>query len=433
MRFLIINLTRMGDLIQTTPVLLGIKEMFPDSETTLLVNREFERIVPLLPGVDRVYSLDIRGIVNLLDRGKIVASYRYLKELTGTLNETPYDRVVNFTHSLDSAVLTSLIRAKDVRGVSVDEHGYSIKPDPWIRYFFNVIPSRAVNPFHLCDMHLKVAGLRTRVKGLTLQIDSSEMEEMRYRLGREGSREGEHLVGLQLGASAEDKQWPVEGFVELAKLLSDRSRLRVVITGAPSERDHAEKFKKLFDGEVIDMVGKTDLRELVSLIRHLDLFISNDTGPLHIATAVETPAINISLGSVHFRETGPYSEGDYVIKADIPCSPCAFESDCASLLCKRVITPEMVWKVANAVLNGRELNHEAEDFRDVQVYRSFFDNDGMVNYMPIFSRPLTKEMMKEVSVVNLTSDLERLQKALEIILTLREAWKEVGSQSGGKL
>ncbi len=392
--FLIVNLTRMGDLIQTTPVLRGIKEIYPEAVTTLMVNSDFEGIIPFLPGVDRVFPVNIRDIVFQVDGGEIVEAYRSLKALLDTVNETVYDRVINFTHSLDSAVMTSMIRARETRGVSIDEKGYSIKPDPWIRYFFNVIPSRTVNPFHLCDMHLKVAGVDASGKGLSLQVERDELDRMRERLFRAGVREGDRLVGLQLGASAEDKRWPVESFGLLGRMLKERNGVKVVITGASSERKFGKEFQQCFGKDCINMIGSTSLAELVSLIHLLDLYISNDTGPLHIATAVGTTTINISLASVYFRETGPYSEGDYVIKADISCSPCGFQSDCRKNLCKELIKPELLWRIADAVLRGEEFAAEPEEeWRDVQVYRSFFDRDGMVHYRPLVRKKLSREAL----------------------------------------
>ncbi|RMF99954.1 MAG: hypothetical protein D6726_12110, partial [Nitrospirae bacterium] len=113
---LIINLTRMGDLIQTTPVLVAAKEMYPDIFITLLINSEFEGIVPYLPGVDRVISINIRQMVKEVDRGDIPGAYRYLKMVLDEVNDRVYDKLINFTHSLDSAVLSSMIRTKEVRG-----------------------------------------------------------------------------------------------------------------------------------------------------------------------------------------------------------------------------------------------------------------------------------------------------------------------------
>ncbi|RMG03846.1 MAG: glycosyltransferase family 9 protein [Nitrospirae bacterium] len=204
--------------------------------------------------------------------------------------------------------------------------------------------------------------------------------------------EKDRLVGLQLGASAEDKRWSVERFVELGILLAERTGAKIVLTGGPGEDELGREFKKRFPHDVINLIGDTSLGELISLIYLLDLFISNDTGPLHIATAVGTPTINISLGAVHFRETGPYSEGDYVFKADIPCSPCGFNSGCKNNICKEKIKPELVWLVADSVLNGSELEiGDISQWEGVQLYRSAFCEDGMVDYIPQIRRSLTKE------------------------------------------
>ncbi|RMG03046.1 MAG: hypothetical protein D6726_06395, partial [Nitrospirae bacterium] len=113
---IIVNLTRMGDLIQSTPVFLGLKEQYPDVTTTLLINSEFKGITPYLPGVDRLITLNMRDLVRKTDCGDIPDAYREVKNTLQEVNDRVYDKLINFTHSLDSAVLSSMIRTKEVRG-----------------------------------------------------------------------------------------------------------------------------------------------------------------------------------------------------------------------------------------------------------------------------------------------------------------------------
>ncbi len=385
---LIINLTRMGDLIQTTPTITGLKERFPHVRITLLVNTAFKEICNYLPLVDRYFHLDKRVVLKLLEGNRLIEAYLYIKDTLARINDREYDLVINFTHSGSSAIITSLVNAREVRGLSIDREGYTLKRHPWIRYLFNVIPSRNINPFHLCDMHVKSAGVLPEKKGLHLIVRDDMKAWADGFLRDKGLGRDEYLVAFQLGASAEDKRWPVENFARLADLLTSEMKAVILLTGTQDEKHLSDAFVSSTSARTINMVGRTDLTELSALLERADLLVSNDTGPLHIATAVGTRVIDISLASVHFRETGPYGEGHFVVTAHIPCYPCSFHSDCEYLTCKKTITPEIVYKVCRAILFDEQQPLKEGLGRDVQVYRSFFDRDGLVSYIPLARRSL---------------------------------------------
>ncbi len=393
---LIVNLTRMGDLVQTTPVMAGLKEEHPGVRISLLANSAFSEICSHIPHIDRVFVFDIDEAVSFLRREDLVESFRYMAALLDEVNDTVYDLVINFTHSTSSAVLSSLIRTREVRGLTIDQQGFTIKRHPWIRYFFNVLPGRDINPFHLCDIYQKAGGISPGGRGLELSLPVHADDLAASMLAGEGVGDEDILVGLQLGASAEDKRWPVASFAALADRLSASSGARILLTGSAREADFGREFEGLSRVEVLNMIGRTDLSGLVALLKRCDLFISNDTGPLHIATAVGTKSINISLASVHFRETGPYGEGHYVVRAELPCCPCGFDSDCADTLCKRVITPANVAELAESLLLHGDLGaiEDSPLWENVQVYRSCFGEDGFIDYVPLISgRPLNKSLL----------------------------------------
>lgn len=394
---LIINLTRMGDLIQTTPVIRGFKNQFPDARITLLVSSGFSEVCQLIPHVDRLIVFDVRGLVETLEKGPchLVEGFRYIEEILAQVNETRYDLAINYTHSTDSAILSSLIHAAEIRGHCIDEEGYSVKRHPWIRYFFNVIPGRDYNPFHLCDMYLKAAGLLPDGKGLSLHVPDDVEEHAMTMLDKYGEGNNRPLIAFQLGASAEEKRWPVRSFALLANRLVDAFGAKIVLTGAGGEAGLGKEFEEAAGITPLNLIGKTNLKELAALIKRCSLLISNDTGTLHIATAVGTRTVNISLASVHFRETGPYGEGHYVIAPEIPCSPCSFHANCRDPVCKEMVNPDHVFDLAadiirNGVFKGAD---DASLWKNVQVYESFFDDDGLLNYRPMIKRPLRKEMV----------------------------------------
>ncbi len=394
---LIINLTRMGDLIQTTPVIVGLKEKYPRVRITLLVNSTFSEICKFIPLIDRLIIFDIKGLLETLRNGDdgLVKGFRYIEDILHEINSIYYDLTINFTHSNDSAVLSSLINTNEIRGAGIDSEGYSVKRHPWIRYFFNVIPGRDYNPFHLCDMHIKVGGAVPHKKGLHLKLPEEINDWARVVLKKEGVGDNDLVVGLQLGASAEDKRWPASSFARLAERLVETFGAKIILTGSGAEKSLGDEFESIANIKPLNFIGKTNLIELAGLLKRCNLFISNDTGPLHIATAVGATTINISLASVHFRETGPYGDGHYIVAPDIPCNPCGFQTDCKNPICKDVINQDNVFALVKGVLEGKTLDRLGDSglWKDVQVYQSFFENDGFIDYRPLIKKRLRKETL----------------------------------------
>ncbi len=384
---LIINLTRMGDLLQTTPAIVALKENFPDIRITLLVNTAFKEICEYLPFVDRYIDMDEIAVAKAAYYNKLIEGYKYIKKILNKINDRVYDLVINFTNSASSSIITTLINAKEVRGISIDRKGFILKEHPWVRYIFNVLPSRNVNPFHLCDMHVKAAGVTLYNKRLHLIVKDEKRRWVKELLMSNGVNENDLLIALQLGASTEDKRWPIEHFARLADKLSKELNANILLTGAPWERELGETFSKICDAKIINMIGKTDLTELAALIERSKLLVSNDTGTLHIATAVGTTTIDLSLASVHFRETGPYGEGHYVITATIPCYPCNFMSNCEYWKCKKIMTPDAVYELCRTILTDSIENLNANVFKDLQIYQSVFDHDGLIVYIPLLRLP----------------------------------------------
>ncbi|MBI5575346.1 MAG: glycosyltransferase family 9 protein [Deltaproteobacteria bacterium] len=392
---LVVNLTRMGDLIQTTPVMAGIKDAYPGARITLLANAVFAEICKDIPFADRIVVFDKMGLRKLVcdEEHSVVEGYRALETFIDEVNDTEYDLAINFTASGEGAVLTSLFNAREVRGVTADSEGCRIIRYPWQWYFMSVIPSRNYNPFHLCDMFVKAGGVSTSRKGLHLNVSDEERLKCKAVLGGYGIGDDDPVIGFQLGASHRLKTWPAASFAGLADRLAESLGARILLTGSKSEEQLGREFESLSATKAVNLIGKTDLRGVAALLERCALFVSNDTGPLHIATAVGTRALDISLGHVCFRETGPYGEGHYVIEADVPCGPCGFHVECKNPRCKEMVTSESVFDLARRILRegGVESIEDGPLWRGVRVYRSGFPEDGLADYTPLIRRPLTRE------------------------------------------
>ncbi len=392
---LIINLTRMGDLLQSTPLMQGLKDKHPDATLTLLANSAFEEICRGIACIDRLILFDMKEFrQRLLDEHiSLVDNYILLEAMIDRITDRSYDLTVNITHSPVSAILTHFIQTREIRGFTIDPEGHRVIRHPWVRYSFNVIPNRRYNPFHIVDMYLKIGEVSPEYKTLLYDIPDGMDKEMSGILRAEGVYEGDMIVGFHLGASKSDKRWPVRAYAELAGMIREQYGARILLFGAKQERHLTEEFMSYGHADAVNFAGRTGLGELAALLRHCNLFISNDSGPLHIATSVGTRVLDISAANVNFMETGPYGKGHYVIQADLPCVPCGFDVECNNMICKKALRPQSVFRVVQDMLGHHDEEYDPEDetWTGLQVYRSGFSYDGYLGFIPLVRRPLDRE------------------------------------------
>jgi len=397
---LIINLTRMGDLLQTTPLMAGFKEANPGVRITLLISSSFAGICKGIPFIDELIVFDMHGFRDRLLNKKysLIENYRFIEDLINRISGKEYDLAMNLTHSRISALMISLVKAKEKRGFTVDSEGHRVIKHPWLRYFFNVVPNREYNPFHIVDMYLKSGGVRPERKGLIFEMSGDDEKKSGDFLKDRNISKNELLIGIHLGASKSDKTWPVSSFALLADMITERLGARILLFGSLSETDLGCEFEKIVTSPPVNLIGKTGIGELAAFLKRCSLLVSNDTGPLHLATAVGTKVVDIFTANVHFLETGPYGDGHYVIQADIPCVPCSFDVRCNNMICKEVIKPEIVFEVLKESLGkGLTLSEIApEQVKDVQVYRTHFEDSGLLGFSPLFKRHLKKEILYRI-------------------------------------
>ena len=140
------------------------------------------------------------------------------------------------------------------------------------------------------------------------------------------------------GARWDTKIWPAGNFGRLASMLP----LRSLVIGSKSDLGIAERVVQASGGRAISLAGKTGLKELVEIMRHARIVISNDSGPMHIAAGFQVPVIAI-FGPTSPVRTGPYGKGHIVMKSDLECAPC-FKKHCSDLNCMQEITVKAVYE-----------------------------------------------------------------------------------------
>ena len=376
---LLVNLMRMGDILQMTPLIQALRESRPGARISMLLNEAFLDVAHRID-VDAVIPFPVRSVVRAAsEKENFVRGYGLLKELVRTVNgEETYDLVFNLTPSKSAASFCSLIAHDACRGMWLGDDGSFQAIDPWAAYLVAMMANRRKNPFHLVDIWLRTLGQRgpRKLKMLLTEEDIRGAETVLTECGVDLDRD--LLVGFQVSASQKEKCWSEKEFVRLGQALHRGLNVRVVLFGVTAESALCGRIAALIPGSV-NLAGRTDVGELAGILKRCRALVTNDTGTQHVAAAVGTPVVVVSVGPVFFRETGPYGEGHLVFQARMPCAPCSFNLSCAKPVCKEKIRAEFVYKALVGLLRGEE-GVPTDLPADVSCYRSSFDEEGCLAF-----------------------------------------------------
>ncbi|MDI6764009.1 MAG: lipopolysaccharide heptosyltransferase II, partial [Thermodesulfobacteriota bacterium] len=170
------------------------------------------------------------------------------------------------------------------------------------------------------------------------------------RLEELGLLDGRPLIGINPGAAyGLAKCWHPDRFAELGRRLSGKWKATALIFGREEERVMADKILRNLGGGGVDFTGKTRLLQLAALLERCHLLVTNDTGTMHMASAVGTPVVAI-FGSTDPVATGPWGDGHVVVKKDVPCSPCLKRVCPTDHRCMELITVDEVEEVVSRKL-----------------------------------------------------------------------------------
>jgi ADP-heptose:LPS heptosyltransferase len=389
-KVLLVNITRLGDMLQATPTIAGIKQENPNCHITVLVEKQFEDVCHVIPNIDRVVSLDLAYVCRSIDREKdgIIDAFEYLSEFVDKLRAENFDYCLNMSSSAYTALLLKLVGIENNGGWTSDEEGNRVIESEWARLFATSVfhQNRQYNSLNLVDVFRCSADVDLHPKKLLIKVEESSVEHCKSLLQEASFTNTGPLIAVQAGASQGKRQWAPARFIEMISLLVNKYNARVVLTGSSKERSIIDPIVAgCASPNVISVAGRTSVPQLSAMLQLSDVLVTGDTGPMHMAVAVGTPVVSMFLASAYGFETGPYSEGNIVIQPVIGCGPCNPNKPCSRPDCHDTISPELVAELAIQRTAGEVLSVDPKlaDPRSVTVYRSAFDNFGFCDLVPI--------------------------------------------------
>ena len=329
---LIVKLSAIGDVIHTLPSLAALRRLYPDAHITWVVEEAAADLVKNHPLLDAVLVSRRKKWSGDFRNGRFEQAFGEAKEFLKNLRQRPYDLVIDFHGLFKSSIIVFLSRGKR-------KIGY----DSWQELsglFLNEKIPEDMNK-HAVDRYLDFPRyLGAKIDRAEFALPSNkEAKEKVLRLLGEYNLEDKKFVAINPIALWETKLWSNEKFAYLADLINNKLKVKVVFTG--SEKEPIEKITSLMNTECVNLGGKTTLLDLAYLYKKARTVITTDSGPMHLAVAVETPVIAL-FGPTDPARTGPYGAGHTIIRTELPCSPC-FLKKCSTKQCMKDISPRQVF------------------------------------------------------------------------------------------
>ncbi len=399
----VINLTRMGDVLMTGPLLDRLREMYPGREIHLLATSGYAPVAEGM-GWDRVVPVDYNVLTTLAveaakkaDRLPMVSILRDFRKTLQPLLEVSYEAIYNVSHTDVTSVLSWLMKGPVLGGLTLDKQGYRAIPNTWARYFFAGNLNRHLNPFHLVDVMVGTGdGLGGRTKRSVMRYAVPDEATACFRaleaeMGLQNTT-GPRIV-MQCGASEHNKRWEPEKFGEVGRRLREQTGAHVLFVGTRSEIPLAEEaMEAMGEGSTL-LAGQTNIPVLAAWLKSADLLVTNDTGTMHLAQAVGSRSLVITLCSALSDETGPYGDGNLIVEPNVSCFPCSFHVTCPHLDCHKAITVDDITTLSLDMLHDRvkERYEPGELTLGVVLWRSGFDEDNWWKKQPLTRIPVSRD------------------------------------------
>lgn len=336
-KILLIELAGIGDTILSTPAIRNLRENHPNSFIYLLTFTQPASLLQKSPYLNRIFIFH-KGFKGMLN------NFLVLNELRGLRLDAAVNLYQHYSlkGAIKMALLFKFIHPQKTIGRNTDGKGF----------FYDIKIEDAINsPRHDVEYKLdlvKALGCEIKDKRPRVRVDGLDIEKVEGLLEKSSVSGSDLLIGINPGGHRPSRRWDWKNFAQVCQALTTRYRMKIIITGTKDEDRLVRKIASALPAQIVDTCGKLSLSQLAALIRRCNLYITNDTGPMHIANALGTPLVAI-IGPGPMK-TAPYlSDKCIILKKDVDCSPC-FKFRCKDMRCLRTITTDEVIKACDVLL-----------------------------------------------------------------------------------
>ncbi|MCL2760836.1 MAG: lipopolysaccharide heptosyltransferase II [Desulfuromonadales bacterium] len=329
----------LGDAVMTTPAIGTVRQVFSDSRITLLATPLVAEMFSSHPWINNVVVYEPKGKHKGL-RGRF--------KMASNLRKHNFDLAIILPNSLDSAIIPWLAGIPKRIGYATDCRGLFLTN--------GVSASKRLMVGHQSGYYLKMleySGIISEKMPQLLFTTPDEDAGMVSLLADKGISSNDFLIGVNPGATyGSAKRWYPERFAAVADELAMKWGAKIVITGGKGEIDIAGEISGMMINPSLNLAGKTGVRELMALIKRADFFITNDSGPMHIAAAFNVPLVAI-FGSTDSSTTYPLSDKAVIVRKPFDCAPCMKRECPTDHRCMTAVTVDDVINAAESLCVAR--------------------------------------------------------------------------------
>jgi lipopolysaccharide heptosyltransferase I len=328
-RLALIKPSALGDVVHTLPVLTALRLLYPHAHITWVVHTAYAPLLEGHPHLDAVLPFD-RGIFRHKSLRTVL---RYLADWWAQLRQQRFDWVIDLQGLLRSGLMTWASAAPVRLGL------HSAREGSRLAYTHRLfIPHEhrlhAVDRYWQLIVTLGGADLPLR---FVLPVDPQQRQLARQLW----SALPRPWIALAPGARWSTKRWPPSAFAQLLHRLQQHTPAGCLILGAAEDTPLAQQIATHLNGPVRSLTGQTSLPLLVALLAECDLFIGNDSGPLHLAAALGKPCLAPFTCTLPTRH-GPYTFPQGAVPVALPCAG-SYRKECPHLLCHHTLTVDQLW------------------------------------------------------------------------------------------
>jgi heptosyltransferase I len=321
---LIIKLSAIGDVIHALPVVHALKKRYPASKISWIVERPAYDLLKGNPNIDDIIIFDkpqFKSIAGFIKHGPALAS---------SLKQRHFDLVLDLQGLFKSAAIAWLSGAANRMGYCNMREMSQLISKPICGIHRNG---------HVIERYLDVArALDCNCDEVNFDINISEQDAniARNLLAENGILPDQPYIVIAPGTNWQSKCWPARSYADLASALTENYKCPIVLIGGPQDHERASIIQDRANAQMVNLIGKTTLKQLAYILQKSRLFIAGDTGPMHLAVAMGTTVIAL-FGPSDADRNGPFGDKPVVMRKNLTCSPC-FKRKCEDLQCMEQIT-----------------------------------------------------------------------------------------------
>ncbi|MFH1190662.1 MAG: lipopolysaccharide heptosyltransferase II [Candidatus Omnitrophota bacterium] len=337
-RILIFNVNWLGDVLFSSATIRNIRRNYPDSYIACVIPSRCYPILKENPHLDEVIIFDEK------DRHKAVLEKLNFIRL---LRKKKFDTVFLLHRSFSRALICRLAGIKQRIGHDTKKRAFLLTK--------RIIPPER-DSLHRIDYYLNViekAGLRVEDRYADFFFTLADVEQVDNFFKKNLIKAHDFVVAINPGGNWMPKRWPLDYWAQLADKLISENKAKVIITGSIPDVSLASQIKNAMKQVPLIACGVFNIKQLGALARKVELFISSDTGPLHIANAVGAKKIIAIFGPTAQNITGPYPFTNVVVlQKDVGCLIPCYKVNCLNNRCMQAVTPDDVLAQVNLARRG---------------------------------------------------------------------------------